>query len=62
MTQVSDVAPGPLVRNRGSLRSDDIWFYGNEQIEIVGQFCYLGLLLNFDGKFHVKQKTVIITM
>jgi hypothetical protein len=45
-----------VFRNRGSLRSDDRWFYDNEQIEIVGQFCYLGLLLNFNGKFHVTQK------
>jgi hypothetical protein len=45
-----------VCRNRCSLRSDDIRFYDNEHIEIVGQFCYLGLLLNFNGKFHVTQK------
>ena len=33
-----------VFRNRGSLRSDDIWFYDNEQIEIIEQFCYFGLL------------------
>jgi hypothetical protein len=27
-----------VFRKRGSLRSDDILFYDNEQIEIVGQF------------------------
>ena len=45
-----------VFRNRGSLQSDDVWFYDNVQIEIVEQFCYLGLLLNFNGKFHVTQK------
>lgn len=30
--------------------------YNCEQIEEVNSYCYLGLLLNFNGKFHVTQK------
>lgn len=33
-------------------------FYDNAEVEIVDSFSYLGLLLNFNGKFNVTQKHV----
>lgn len=45
-----------VFRNVGILRTEDVWFYKCEQIEVVNSFCYLGLLLNYNGKFHVTQK------
>lgn len=45
-----------VFRNGGILRTEDVWFYKCEQIEVVNSFCYLGLLLNYNGKFHVTQK------
>lgn len=44
-------------RNGGNFkRTEDVGFYNCEQIEEVNSYCYLGLLLNFNGKFHVTQK------
>ena len=45
-----------VFRNGGVLRAEDEWFYMNEKIEVVDKFCYLSLLLNYNGKFQVTQK------
>lgn len=37
-----------VFRNGGILRTEDVWFYKCEQIEVVNSFCYLGLLLNYN--------------
>ena len=45
-----------IFRNGGKIRTDEEWFYKNEKIDVVDSFCYLGLLLNCNGKFFVTQK------
>ena len=34
------------------------WIYNNEEIEIVGSFSYLGLLMHFNRKFNITQKHI----
>lgn len=51
-----------VFRNGGILQTEDVWFYKCEQIEVVNNFSYLGLLLNFTWKFHVTQEQFVIIM
>ena len=39
-----------------NIHSNEKWFYSGENVEIVDQFVYLGLMFNFNGKFFVTQK------
>ena len=40
-----------VFRNNGLVRDDEKWFYDDNVIEIVDEFCYLGVLLNYNGKY-----------
>ena len=39
-----------------NIHSNEKWFYSGENVEIVDQFVYLGLIFNFNGKFFVTPK------
>ena len=42
---------------RGSWQTgDDTFYYNGNLVELVNTFSYLGLLLNYNGKFNVTQK------
>ena len=44
---------------RGSWQTgDDTFYYNGNLVEIVNTFSYLGLLLNYNGKFNVTQKHI----
>ena len=47
-----------IFRNGGVVKDEDKWFYDDVQIDIVNKFTYLGIVLNFNGKFAVAQKKV----
>ena len=49
-----------IFRNCRKLSADLEWFIRGEKIEIVDTFCYLGILLNFNGKFHVAQNQLAL--
>ena len=44
-----------VFRNGGKVNANEKWFYDNKEIEIVNNFTYLGVLLNYNGKYHVLQ-------
>ena len=37
---------------------DEQFYYNGNRVEIVNTFSYLGLLLNYNGKFNVTQKYI----
>ena len=37
---------------------DEQFYYNGNRVEIVNTFSYLGLLLNYNGKFNVTQKHI----
>ena len=39
-----------------NIHSNEKWSYSGENVEIVDQFVYLGVMFNFSGKFFVTQK------
>ena len=45
-----------VFRNGGFVKDEEIWYYDGNAIDIVDEFCYLGVLLNFNGKFVKAQK------
>ena len=47
-----------IFRNGGIIRENEKWFYNGQQIEVVNQFKYLGMLFNFNGKHNITQKHV----
>lgn len=42
----------------GRLSADDHWFYGDNQLHVVTQFCYLGIVFSTRGKFTIAQQTL----
>ncbi len=40
-----------LVFSRGKIRNKPILFMGGQPIEVVDDFCYLGVIFNYNGKF-----------
>ena len=44
--------------NGGILSDDENWYYNGLQLETVNTFTYLGVVLNFNGKFSVAEKHV----
>ena len=40
-----------VFRNSAKLSTKEKWVYNNESIEVVDCFDYLGLIINFNGKF-----------
>ena len=47
-----------IFRNRGKVQATDKWYYDGDCIEVVYSFNYLGLLLNYNGKFTVTEKLI----
>ena len=45
-----------IIRNRGEIKSDEKWNYGDCNLEIINSFCYLGLMLYYNGNFNGTQK------
>jgi hypothetical protein len=39
-------------------QENEKWFYNDVQVDVVDKFTYLGVILNFNGKFSVDQKHV----
>lgn len=47
-----------IFRNGGRIRDDEKWFYNNNEVQLVSEFNYLGMLFNYNGKFNKTQKHV----
>jgi hypothetical protein len=47
-----------VFRNGGILSDDEKWYYNGSQLETVNTLTYLGVVLNFNGKFSVAEKHV----
>ena len=45
-----------IFRNGGQIKRNENWLYDGCQIEVLNQFTYLGIVLNYNGKFLVTQK------
>ena len=45
-----------VFRNGGQLKENEQWFYNGSKVDVVDKFTYLGVVLNFNGKFSVTQK------
>ena len=45
-----------VFRNGGKIKEIEKWFYNNFELETVDEFNYLGLLLNYNGKFTKAQQ------
>ena len=45
-----------VFRNAGNARNEETWSFDSKIIEVVDQFKYLGILLNFNGKIFTTQK------
>jgi len=45
-----------IFRKSKKLYINEKWSYKNQPIEIVDQFCYLGLTFNYNGKVLITQK------
>ena len=42
-----------VFRNGGNIRNNEKWTYKNDLLKVVNKFTYLGIVLNFNGKFLV---------
>ena len=47
-----------IFRNGGRVRENETWVYNGEVLETVNEFNYLGMLMNFNGKFRQTQLKV----
>ncbi|XP_063420573.1 uncharacterized protein LOC134705786 [Mytilus trossulus] len=45
-----------VFRKGGKIHDNEKWYYNNQEIEVVDKFSYLGILLNFNGKYNVLQQ------
>ena len=45
-----------VFRQGGKTRHHETWVYNGSNIDIVDQFCYLGVLFHYNCKFYVTQK------
>ena len=41
-----------IFKNGGKIWSDEKWFLNGDNISIVDKFMYLGMLINYNGKFN----------
>ena len=49
-----------VFRNGGVVKPNEVWYYKDATIEIVNEFCYLGIVLNYNGKFQKTQKKLAL--
>ena len=47
-----------IFRNGGNIKEKEKWYYNGTRIDVVNSFTYLGIILNYNGKFTVTQKHV----
>ena len=47
-----------VFRKRGAIKRNERWVYGNENIDIVNDFIYLGVTLNYTGNFNLNTNTL----
>lgn len=40
-----------VFRNGGRVKDDEVWHFNGDIVQLVDEFCYLGVLLNYNGKF-----------
>ena len=45
-----------IFRNGGKVRKEETWYYEGCKLDVVNEFKYLGMLLNYNGKFLKTQK------
>ena len=45
-----------VFNNGGRLKDNEEWTYNGNQLEVVDEFNYFGLLLGYNGKFNRTQK------
>ena len=47
-----------VFRKGGKLKKKFCWMYDNKSIDVVDNFNYLGITLNFNGNFHKTQNVL----
>ena len=47
-----------VFRKRGQIREGESWTFKNENIEVVNDFNYLGIVFNYTGTFILNQETL----
>jgi hypothetical protein len=47
-----------VFRKRGKLRQDEHWTYNGQQLEVVNDFNYLGVVFNYTGNFNLNQEHI----
>ena len=47
-----------VFRNGGKLREEDKWYFNGGVLETVDEFNYLGILMNFNGKYRKTQQKI----
>ena len=47
-----------VFRKRGGVRLNESWLYGNESLDVVNDFNYLGVTLNYTGNFNLNVQTL----
>ena len=48
------------VFSRGKIRKISKFFFGKNELEVVSQFIYLGLIFNYNGKFTEAKKQLVV--
>ena len=46
-------------RKRGGLLTSEKWTYNSQPIEVVSDFNYLGVVLNYTGSFNLNQEYLV---
>ncbi|KAL4219933.1 hypothetical protein ACF0H5_020345 [Mactra antiquata] len=47
-----------VFRNRGPLKQDEKWYYNGKTLDVVNNFCYLGIVFNYTGTFALHQESL----
>ena len=47
-----------MFRTGGTIKNDEKWLYRNNALDIVDQFCYLGVLLHYNCKFLIMETNI----
>ena len=48
-----------VFRKRGKIKATDKWYFNNSEIEVVDNFSYLGVILNYTGSFHLNNQWLV---